>query len=76
MDTKLLIVSLFSWLDLVIKMDETFGPSIPWSDDPGHLNNINIDYGGTMHSLFFFFSTCYSSDYFYAMPLFKTVSEK
>lgn len=44
MDTEKLIVSLFSWLDLVIKMDEMIGSSIPWSDDLVHFNNNNIDY--------------------------------
>lgn len=43
MDTEQLIVSLLSWLDLVIKMDEMIGSSIPWSDDLALLNNINID---------------------------------
>lgn len=32
-------MSLCSWLDLVIKMDEMIGPSVSWSGDPGHLND-------------------------------------
>lgn len=32
-------MSLCSWLDLVIKMDEMIGPSVSWSGDLGHLND-------------------------------------
>ena len=34
-----MIVSLFRWLDLVIKIDEMIGPSISWSGGLGHLND-------------------------------------
>lgn len=32
-------MSLCSWLDLVIKIDEMIGPSVSWSGGPGHLND-------------------------------------
>lgn len=48
------IVSLCSWLDLVIKIDEMIGPSVSWSGGLGHLSDpivVTVQNLTTMQSL-------------------------